>query len=146
MIRKDFIKMSCLGCAGIVAGVSLLESCATSHYVNSTLNNNILTIAKSDFITIKNDKQIQRSFVLVKNDAFAFPICVFKISENEYTALYMECTHQGCELNAYQSQLVCPCHGSEFDNKGNVLEGPADTPLKHFEVKTDDQNIYIKVA
>lgn len=146
MRRNEFIKMSCLGCIGVVAGVSLLESCATGQYVNNTLNNNIITIKKSDFILVKKDKQIIRDFVLVKNDALGFPICVYKISENEYTALFMECTHQGCELNAFKAQLVCPCHGSEFDNKGNVLEGPADTPLKHFEVKTDDQNIYIKVA
>lgn len=146
MKRRNFIQMSCLGCLGAAAGISLLESCATGQYVNSTINNNVLTIKKTDFIVIKKDKQVSRKFVLVKNDAYPFPICVFKISENEYTALYMECTHQGCELNAYQTQLVCPCHGSEFDNKGNVLEGPADSPLKQFEVKTDDQNIYIKVA
>lgn len=146
MKRRNFIQITCLACLGGTAMISILESCTTSQYVVGTLRNDVLEVKKSDFITIKNEKQIMRTFVLVKHEAYSFPICVYKINENEYTALYMECTHQGCEINAYQTQLVCPCHGSEFDNKGNVLQGPADNPLKQFEVKTDDQNIYIKIS
>jgi cytochrome b6-f complex iron-sulfur subunit len=145
MRRRNFIKVSCLGCVGTVAGISLLESCVSS-YIAGSVTNNMLTIKKSDFIVVKKDKQVERDFVVVKNDAYPFPVVVYKISSTEYSALYMECTHQGCELNAYQTQLVCPCHGSEFDTKGNVLQGPADIPLKNFEVKTDDQNIYIKIV
>lgn len=145
MKRRNFIQLAGLTCLGGTAMIGLMESCATSQYVNGTLKNNILQVKKSDFITIKNDKPVNRNFVLIKHDSFPFPICIYKLSENEYTALYLECTHQGCELNAYQSQMVCPCHGSEFDTKGNVIGGPADYPLKQFEINTDDTNIYVKI-
>lgn len=41
------------------------------------------------------------------------------------------CTHLGCSpgFDPEKKILICPCHGSRFDLKGNVLKGPADHPL-----------------
>ena len=46
----------------------------------------------------------------------------------------MQCTHQGAELQASGDMLQCPAHGSEFNNKGTVTNGPADTDLRTFPV------------
>src|SRR4051794_2261323 len=35
------------------------------------------------------------------------------------------CTHQACPLKLVGQQLRCPCHGSRFDLRGNVIKGPA---------------------
>lgn len=37
------------------------------------------------------------------------------------------CTHMGCALNRNEAENSwdCPCHGSRFDNEGNVLDNPA---------------------
>ncbi|MBE6948445.1 MAG: FAD-dependent oxidoreductase [Ruminococcaceae bacterium] len=42
------------------------------------------------------------------------------------------CSHMGCKLcrNGDDDTWECACHGSRFDNKGNVLNGPAQKPFE----------------
>jgi len=73
----------------------------------------------------------------------AFPIYVFRVSENEFSALWMQCSHQGNELQALGDQLHCPAHGSEFDFKGQVTQGPASHNLRSFPVAIQSDQIFI---
>jgi Rieske Fe-S protein len=45
------------------------------------------------------------------------------------------CTHEGCPLgwNPTQHLVRCPCHGSAFDTRGQVVNGPAKLPLTELE-------------
>lgn len=46
------------------------------------------------------------------------------------------CTHMGCTPKWVEAnnRWECPCHGSVFDIKGNVIAGPAPKPLPWFKV------------
>ena len=46
------------------------------------------------------------------------------------------CTHQGCDIRFVNqaSGFSCPCHGSRFSFVGAVTNGPANSPLRHFQV------------
>lgn len=72
-----------------------------------------------------------------------FPIYLYRFSDNEYTALLMKCTHQGNELQASGNHLHCSVHGSEFNNKGVVAQGPAERNLRSFKVSFDNEKIFI---
>ena len=41
------------------------------------------------------------------------------------------CTHLGCVVpwNASENKFMCPCHGSQYDNTGKVVRGPAPLSL-----------------
>lgn len=123
-----------------------LSSCGAIYYAKAEKNGNQLIVKKAEFLETKRNKTTGRSHVFVETVELAFPICVQKISENEYFALLMSCTHRGCELNYGGGIFTCPCHGSEFSKKGAVLEGPADKNLRSFKTEIDNENIYILLS
>jgi Rieske Fe-S protein len=147
MKRRDFIRTSCLSCIGGSALTLALQGCSSAYYAKQIdLKQNELVIKKSEFIEIKKDKQSMRNVIVAKYEKLGFPIAIFRLDENQYSAIYLECTHQGNEVQPHGNYLVCEGHGSEFDNKGKVTQGPAEKALRTFAVKTDKENIYINLA
>ena len=67
-------------------------------------------------------------------------------SGEEVYALSLVCTHLGCTVNVGEEQLSCPCHGSLFDLRGNVLKGPADRPLRRLKIETRGKLIEVPAA
>ena len=61
----------------------------------------------------------------------------------EFVAYSAVCTHAGCTVAYQNSQLACPCHGSIFDpaNGGEVVSGPAQTPLPEIPIEVQDGQI-----
>ena len=144
MDRKEFIK-TCGSCLGATTFSMLLESCAGSKMITAKITGDNLIVPLTNFEVIKNNKTSFRRYIIVQNEQLQFPICVYRFSEIEYTALYMRCTHQGAELTVYGDKLVCSVHGSEFDNKGNLQNAPAEKPLKTFPVFIENQNVKISL-
>lgn len=54
------------------------------------------------------------------------------------------CTHLGCIVpwNTVQKKFMCPCHGSEYDNVGKVIKGPAPK-VNPFSQKTLPVQVYM---
>jgi thiosulfate dehydrogenase [quinone] large subunit len=72
------------------------------------------------------------------HSAQGIPAIVFRTKTGvfAYSAI---CTHEGCSV-AYKSttkQLVCPCHGAQFDPfaDAKVISGPTNRPLDKVKVK-----------
>jgi glycine/D-amino acid oxidase-like deaminating enzyme/nitrite reductase/ring-hydroxylating ferredoxin subunit len=57
---------------------------------------------------------------------------VFRDESGAVSMLNPVCPHMGCVVafNAAEKSWDCPCHGSRFDTKGAVIDGPALTGLK----------------
>ncbi|HEY0388627.1 MAG TPA: Rieske (2Fe-2S) protein [Gaiellales bacterium] len=43
------------------------------------------------------------------------------------------CTHVGCPTQATGAGFSCPCHGSQYDERGARIAGPAVRPLDRFQ-------------
>jgi cytochrome b6-f complex iron-sulfur subunit len=61
----------------------------------------------------------------------------------EIYALGLVCTHLGCTSTVTPRELVCPCHGSIFDRRGNVIKGPADRPLVRYTVEDHGDRVTV---
>ncbi len=49
-------------------------------------------------------------------------------------AISLVCTHLGCIVSKASQGFACPCHGSKYDENGNVVKGPAPRALDWFEI------------
>ena len=143
MQRRVFIKNTCLVCLGGGMAATLATGCKSVHYVSSPLSAGRLVLPRSAFFYLKKEEVRYRSWVVAKNPDVAFPIGVFRADDTHFFASYLECTHQGCEVQPEGNYLQCPCHGSEFDSQGKLQHGPAEADLKTFAVEIDADNIYI---
>lgn len=146
MDRKEFIKTCGLLCVGSTAAAALLQSCTGTNYVaKTTVNNNRLAIKKTEFEKIEKEKTVKRAYVIIKAEQLNFPVCIYRMDDAHYSAVLMECTHKGCELQPHGEYLICPCHGSEFSKKGVVQNPPAEADLRAFNITSDEEYIYLQL-
>lgn len=77
-------------------------------------------------------------------------ISVYVLTEDkrEYIAMSNICTHLGCRVRwiTDRSQFFCPCHNAIFDKEGNVVAGPPPRPLGRYELKVENNQLFIKVG
>jgi len=74
-----------------------------------------------------------------------YPSMLLKKGDGSLIALSMLCTHVCCQCSydGGSNEIYCPCHGSLFDQSGNVLRGPAYVPLPQIELNVDSKgNIF----
>uniref|UniRef100_A0A2N9J0W9 plastoquinol--plastocyanin reductase n=1 Tax=Fagus sylvatica TaxID=28930 RepID=A0A2N9J0W9_FAGSY len=55
------------------------------------------------------------------------------------------CTHLGCVVpfNTAENKFICPCHGSQYNDQGRVVRGPAplSLALAHADVDPEDGKV-----
>jgi Rieske Fe-S protein len=145
MNRKEFLKTCGFGCVAGITGVTLLESCSSSLAMTKEIIGSDILLPIDDFEIKYNGKIKYKKYIIIQNDRLKFPICVYRFDAENYTALLMECTHQGAELQVYGDKLQCSAHGSEFNNKGIVDDGPATTDLRNFPILIENNVLKISL-
>lgn len=83
---------------------------------------NIFKIGKADDLPVGTDKiNTEKSVRIVRDD-------------KGFYAVSLICTHLGCIVAKTDKGYACPCHGSKFDQQGNVVAGPAPKGLNWLEI------------
>ncbi len=73
------------------------------------------------------------------------PAFVVQPTAGRYLAFDATCTHQGCPVQFSGTRFECPCHGAQFDaTTGEVLQGPATSPLRKITIKEAGGTLYAK--
>jgi glycine/D-amino acid oxidase-like deaminating enzyme/nitrite reductase/ring-hydroxylating ferredoxin subunit len=62
-------------------------------------------------------------------------VAVYRNEHGKVVKLSPVCTHMGCIVhwNVAERTWDCPCHGSRFTPTGEVIGGPAETPLEEMQ-------------
>lgn len=141
MDRRKFIKASCASCVSATLFSSLMSACAPTQYISGKLDNNGLIVEKDQFKI--GSKGSYSSFIVVRNENLLFPICIYRFSEKEYSAIWLKCAHMGAEVNVVGDTLQCPAHGSEYNSRGMVINGPATSNLRTFPVEVRNNELFI---
>ncbi|HEY7686543.1 MAG TPA: Rieske (2Fe-2S) protein [Gemmatimonadales bacterium] len=134
--RREFVERVSVGVVGalpLVAG-----ACAKFHYVGSGLEQGRLVVSLAEFGA--------GPFALVDAPNLPMPIYLYQHADGSFTAVLTRCMHRGCQVEPTGGHLVCPCHGSEYDNMGGILKGPTQFPLIRFPVETQGGNLYIALT
>lgn len=128
MDRKDFLIK-----AGQCTAVLIFGSCIQSCSSNSS-NPDIPTAPQNVDFTLDLSKAENSSLNNAGGYIYQGGVIVARINSNTFSALSQYCTHQGAtvEYAASANMFHCPRHGSNFDDNGNVLNGPAGSPLQKY--------------
>jgi cytochrome b6-f complex iron-sulfur subunit len=59
---------------------------------------------------------------------------VVRRQDNRFAAISTVCTHLGCIVNPSDTGFDCPCHGSTYDDRGQVTGGPAPRGLAWYRI------------
>lgn len=123
--------------AGMMLGGSFLESCAglSGSVLKVSQNAGKIRLPISGFAVQKTR--------LVRVNNYEYDIAVREVSEGNFLALLMKCTHAGQPLTKTGSGFYCTLHGSRFSPTGIVENGPASHPLAHLPVLVENDQLIL---
>lgn len=131
--RRSFCIKAATASFGIAVAGAFAGAKASGHEVSIDLtlstNSALKTVGGAMYVNLpsKNDKMI-----VVRN------------SNTEVSAFSSVCTHMGCQVGLPSNGVAtCPCHGSQYTDKGVVTAGPALSNLKLYYAQLQGDFIYI---
>jgi nitrite reductase/ring-hydroxylating ferredoxin subunit len=100
-----------------------------------------------DYVTggnVKGIEQIPNGSGAIVRRGFQ-KVAVYRDANGRTREFSAICPHLGCvvDWNETENTWDCPCHGSRFDIKGRVINGPANSDLTETE---DDEPVELPVA
>ncbi|MCK9419516.1 MAG: Rieske 2Fe-2S domain-containing protein [Nitrospirae bacterium] len=73
-------------------------------------------------------------------------VFIFSTDEGLH-AISSVCTHLGCIVSVSETGFQCPCHGSQYDENGKVIGGPAPRNLAWLEIsRSMDGSLMVDTA
>jgi cytochrome b6-f complex iron-sulfur subunit len=143
--RRDFVAKTLKGIGTVAVGsfaVSVLNACSddSSPAGPSSPSGSSIEV---DLSLSENQAlaTVGGTLALGPNDVDRQGLLLFRESQSSVKAFSRICTHQQCTVGAFQSGIsTCPCHGSQYNTSGNVVGGPAPSPLRSYSTELN-QNI-----
>ncbi len=145
--RRDFLQIigAIGGLVALAAVLGALDTLRTPNLgSNSSTNQTSTSTLPAGAIANRNSLQVGVP-VYFDFPSSGYTNMLLKKSDGSLSALSMLCTHVCCQCQYDNSStdIFCPCHGSIFDQNGEVLRGPAATNLPSIQLSVDNNgNIF----
>ena len=149
--RRNFMKVATLSIGGFIGAVLGIPAIAyvisparKSDEVEDWIRLGSTSKVEVGIPTLYKVK-IERKTGWITNEQ---ELSVYVLTEDgrNFVALSNICTHLGCRVRwiTESEQFFCPCHNAVFSKEGDVISGPPPRPLDRYEVKTENDQLYIK--
>jgi len=133
---------------GGVTGLAVIGGCAgdTKKFETKpvTAQDGIVEIKISDY----EDLVTPGGMVALQPTGSRRPVLVMRLENDAFRVLSLRCTHLGCTVRWDDASQVlrCPCHGSRFDDRGHVVEGPAKQSLAEYPSEAMGTTLKFKIT
>ena len=147
MDRRTFL--SWVGVGTLASSLPAVIVACSNQETSKTETSTTSPSPSNEFVAVGNVEELDSNGFIFNQDAAAVPVLVFRNpNTSELVAVTSKCTHAGCdvELDTEAQLLACPCHGSKFTFDGSVANKPATKPLASYEVKQEENSIFVKVV
>lgn len=130
--RRDFLGLAAFGTAilallGVLAGS--LRFVKSNVYFEESKK---FKIGKPESFPVGTVRKLEDRSVFIFSD------------DDGIYAISAICTHLGCIVSPAEWGFQCPCHGSQFNENGKVIGGPAPRPLEWFEISQEvDGSLFV---
>ena len=162
MKRRSFFRYISIGwltsCFPIILAICTpTKSSAASRLDNAQAINSPKPATGDKDTTKPAPQQISKGFTVVGSvsdlDRNGFlqtkEVAVIRNPNNpqKLIAVNPKCTHQGCDVKwmAGEKKYTCPCHSSNFEANGDVINGPATKPLAAYPAKIVGTQVLVKI-
>jgi nitrite reductase/ring-hydroxylating ferredoxin subunit len=125
--RRDFVSAAAMTAAALAAAVTIRPAAALGQAATQPSTTTIDVGQKSDYTKdgVTATWEDNHHILVVRQN-------------NRIYAMSSKCTHRGCALADTGDHLNCPCHNSDFQYNGEVIDGPAKRALDHYAISIDD--------
>jgi len=148
--RESFLKIAILGIGGFIGlslGIPAVGYIASPARIENQSQVWIRVGSTSKVEigtpTLFNIKIKRTTGWIVNEEEFS----VYVLTENgrDYIVMSNICTHLGCRVRWIEEkgQFFCPCHNGIFNKQGDVVSGPPPKPLNQFQVKVENNAIFV---
>ena len=135
--RREFVKDTLTGIGTVVFGSFMLvnQSGCSEGSPTAPPDSNGETSITVDLSFPENSAlaTVGGALALGENVLDSKGILLYRQSDTNVLAFSRNCTHNGCTIGSFQNGTsACPCHGSQFNTSGSVVNGPAVNALKQY--------------
>jgi len=95
---------------------------------------------------IQTSRQKRFTFPFNKNKEITFSGDFIIVNREKTQVFSAHCTHLGCKIDKIEGDyFICPCHGSEYNMKGEVTKGPAYKNLTELKAQLSEDGKTITI-